>query len=491
MYIVQVASECAPVAKVGGLGDVVYGLSRELQVRGNRVEVILPMYDCMRYDQILGMHKVYEDLRVPWYSGWIHCSVWNGEVHGIRSYFIDAHSQDNFFKRGVFYGCDDEAMRFSFFSKAALEFLLKSGRRPEIIHCHDWQTGIVPPLLYEIYNRSGMHNQRACYTIHNFKHQGVTTEDVLWAAGLCRPHHFMHPDRMLDNFNTRAVNLMKGGIVYSNFVTTVSPQHTWEACHTDQGFGLQATLQTHRVKFNGILNGVDYDFWNPEMDRHIPVNYTMDSLEDKYRNKEALRDRLWLRKNLKPIVAFIGRLDQQKGLDLIRHALFYCLRNGAQFVLLGSSPDRGINDYFLHLKSYLNDNSDCHLEIGYNEELSHMIYAGADMLIMPSLFEPCGLPQMISLKYGTIPIVRSVGGLVNTVFDRDYCGDRPPDECNGYVFHQTDYPAVESALQRAIGLWHRSPDEFRRLILNAMQHDFSWSSSGAKYLAIYEHIRHK
>jgi glycosyltransferase involved in cell wall biosynthesis len=144
MYIVQIASECAPVAKVGGLGDVVCGLSRELRMRGNRVEVILPKYDCMRYDRIRGLQKVYHDLWVPWYSGSIHCSVWHGEVHGIDGYFIDAHSRDNFFNRSIFYGCDDEEKRFSFFSKAALEFLLKTNRRPEVIHCHDWQTGIVP-----------------------------------------------------------------------------------------------------------------------------------------------------------------------------------------------------------------------------------------------------------------------------------------------------------------------------------------------------------
>jgi starch synthase len=491
MYIVQIASECAPVAKVGGLGDVVYGLSRELQVRGNYVEVVLPMYDCMRYDQIWALEKVYHDLWVPWYSGWVHCSVWYGEVHGLRCYFIDPHSQDNFFNRGRFYGCADEARRFTFFSKAALEFLLKSNRRPDIIHCHDWQTGIVPVLLFEMYNRSGMSNQRTCYTIHNFKHQGVTTEDVLWAAGLGRPSHFMHYDRMRDNFNPGAVNLMKGGIVYANFVTTVSPQHAWEACSTSQGFGLERTLQIHRVKFDGVLNGVDYNMWNPEVDRHLPARYNMETVQEKYRNKETLRDSLLLRKDYKPIIAYIGRLDPQKGLNLVRHALFYCLQHNAQFVLLGSSPEMDINAYFRHLKNYLNDNPDCHLEIGYNEELSHMIYAGADMLIMPSLFEPCGLPQMISLKYGTIPIVRAVGGLVNTVFDRDYCGDRPPDERNGYVFHQTDYHAVESALDRAIGLWHHYPDEFRRLVLNGMRHDFSWSSPGAKYMAIYEHIRHK
>jgi len=491
MYIVQIASECAPAAKVGGLGDVIFGLSRELQVRGNYVEVILPKYDCMRYDHIWGLTKVFPDLWVPWNRAAIHCSVWYGEVHGLRCFFIEPHSQENFFNRGDFYGYLDEAKRFTFFSKAALEFLLKSNRRPEVIHCHDWQTGIVPVLLYEMYKFAGMWNQRVCYTIHNFKHQGCTGQDVLWATGLNRPEYFLHYDRLRDGFNPNAVNLMKGGIVYSNYVTTVSPQHAWESCCDNQGFGLGHTLQIHQAKFEGVLNGIDYDVWNPEIDPYIPARYNIETLQEKYRDKEALRDRLLLRKSVKPIIAYVGRLDTQKGLHLVRHALFYCLNtDSAQFVLLGSSPEPAINAYFWQIKNQLNDNQDSHLEIGYSEELSHLIYAGADMLIMPSMFEPCGLPQMIGLKYGTVPIVRAVGGLVDTVFDRDY-SDKPPEERNGYVFHQTDNDAVESALRRAIGLWYSYPDEFRQVMINGMRHDHSWKGAGEKYLSIYEHIRHK
>ncbi len=491
MYIVQIATECAPVAKVGGLGDVIYGLSRELQVLGNYVEVVLPKYDCMRYDQIWGLAKVFDDLWVPWYGGAIHTSVWYGEVYGLRCFFIEPHSQDNYFNRGGFYGYLDEAIRHTFFSKAALEFLLKSNRRPDIIHCHDWQTGIVPVLLAEMYRFAGMWDQRVCYTIHNFKHQGVTGQDLLRATGLGRPEYFMHHDRMRDSFNPSALNLMKSGIVYSNFVTTVSPQHAREARSTDQGFGLSHTLRVHQGKFDGVLNGIDYDVWNPEIDRYIPVHYSAETVPEKYRNKEALRDRLLLRKDYKPIIAYVGRLDAQKGLHLIRHTMFYCLKhNCAQFVLLGTSPEPNINAYFWQLKHQLNDNPDCHLELSYSEELSHLIYAGADMLIMPSLFEPCGLPQMIGVKYGTIPIVRGVGGLVNTVFDRDY-SDKPSHERNGYVFYQSDYGAIESALERAIGLWYSYPEEFRELMLNGMRHDFSWNHPGSKYLGIYDYIRHK
>jgi starch synthase len=295
---------------------------------------------------------------------------------------------------------------------------------------------------------------------------------------------------MGDDFNHGAVNLTKGALLYSNFITTVSPQHAWEVHHSDQGFGLGHSLYVHQGKFGGVLNGVDYHVWNPEIDRLIPYRYGIDSLDRKYANKEALRDRFWLRKGYKPIIAYVGRLDAQKGVDLIRHALFYSLGNGAQFVLLGPSSERGTHEHFWQLKHQLNDNPDCHLEIGFSEELAHLIYAGADLIIVPSNFEPCGLTPMIAMKYGTVPIVRAIGGMLDTVFDRDYDG-RPAAERNGYVFHQPDSGGIESALRRAIGLWYDYPGEFRRLMVNGMSHDYSWRRPGMDYLNIYDYIRHK
>ncbi len=490
MYIVMVASECAPVSKVGGLADVVYGLSRELEIRGNDVEIILPKYDCMRYDHIWGLHIAFQDLWVPWWNGAIHCSVWFGSVHGRKCFFIEPHSNDNFFKRNAFYGYPDDALRFAFFSKAALEFILKSNKRPDVIHCHDWQAGLVPVLLFEIYKYLGLENQRICYTIHNFRYQGITGMDILSATQLNRPAYYLHHDRLRDNVHPNALNFMKGGIVYSNFVTTVSPKHAWEAHHTDQGHGLGDTLHIHQNKFGGILNGLDYEVWNPEIDPLIPCHYSINQLDNKYGNKQALRDRLLLRQDFKPIIAYVGRLDVQKGVHLIRHGLFYSLWNNAQFVLLGSSPEISINNEFWRLKQELNDNPDCHLEIGFNEELAHLIYAGADMIIMPSLYEPCGLAQMIALRYGTVPIVRAVGGLIDTIFDRDY-SDKPITARNGYVFYEADYLGIEQAIKRAIGLWYAYSNEFHKLIIQGMQYNYSWHLSGQHYLNIYEHIRNK
>jgi len=492
MYVVQIASECAPVIKAGGLGDVVYGLSRELGIRGNTVEIILPKYDCMRYDHIWGLHMAYQDLFVPWYNAAIHCSVYCGWVHGQLCFFIEPHSQDSFFDRGCYYGCNDDTMRFAFFSKAAMEFLLRSNKRPEVIHCHDWQTGLVPVLLYEIYQWHGIGDQRVLFTIHNFKHQGFAGLELLSATGLNRPDHYFHPDRLQDNFNPFALNLMKGGIVYSNFVNTVSPHHAWEARMSDIGCGLGHTLHQHQHKFGGILNGIDYDFWNPATDRYIPAHYSIDAFDTKQKNKKALRERLWLaHADERPLIAYIGRLDDQKGVHLVHHAVYYALHRQAQFVLLGSATEAGINDWFWHEKNFLNDNPNAHLELGFNEELAHLIYAGADMIVVPSNYEPCGLTQMIGMRYGTVPIVRGVGGLVSTVFDRDYDPNIPPEKRNGYVFYQTDPQALESAMDRAIGLWHHYPKEFRQLAIQAMEYDYSWHHPGEDYLNIYEFIRCK
>lgn len=490
MYIVHVSSELAPVAKVGGLADVVFGLSRELEIRGNDVEIILPKYDCMRYDHIYGLNQCFDDLWVPWNGGSVHCSVFFGYVHGRKVFFIDPHSGDNFFNRGVFYGHNDDAARFAFFSRAAMEFMLKSGKRPDVIHCHDWQTGLVPVFLYEIYAGLGMHEQRVCYTVHNFKHQGLTSPELLWATGLGRPEYYMTHERMRDNAHHTALNLMKGGIVYSNFVTTVSPHHAWEARFTECGFGLQDTLNAHQGKYGGVLNGCDYDVWNPEIDPQIAFNYSTEDLEGKFKNKQTLRERLMMRDDYSPVVAYIGRLDHQKGVHLIRHAMFHALENGAQFVLLGSSPDPEITRDFWALKNQLNDNPDCHLELKFDEQLAHLIYAGADMMVVPSLYEPCGLTQIMSMRYGTVPVVRSVGGLRDTVFDKDF-SDHLPEHRNGFVFNDADNAGLESALYRAIRLWYDYPEDYRKLMEIGMGYDYSWNHPGQHYLNIYDHIRHK
>jgi starch synthase len=486
MYIIMIATECAPAAKVGGLGDVVSGLSRELALRGNAVEVILPKYDCMRYDRIFGLAKCYSDLWVPFYDQWIHCDVYFGFVDGVKCFFIEPHSHHNFFNRRRFY-CEQDGERFAFFCRAALEFMLKANKHPEVIHCHDWQTGLAPVLLYEIYQRLGMTHPRVCYTLHNVAHQGHQGEHILRQAGLS-PAALMKPERLLDDRYPGCANLMKGGVVYSNFVTTVSPTYAQEIRSTHLGMGLQRILEVHHQKFGGVINGIDYNVWNPELDPHIARRYSAGTLPDKYANKQSLRERLWLRHDFKPLVAFVGRLDYQKGVNLILEAVPYCLDHGCQFVLLGSSPHGHVNEAFWRLKQRFNDHPDCHLELGYNEELAHLVYAGADLLLVPSEYEPCGLAQLIGLKYGTVPVVRNTGGLADTVFDADYA-HKPYHERNGYVFNDCNWTGLESALRRAIGLWYCYPQYFRELMANGMRYDWSWNHSGQDYLNIYNYIK--
>ena len=312
----MVAPECAPAAKAGGLGDVVSGLSRELEIRGNAVEIILPKYASLRYSAIWGLAPCYHDLWVPWYGGAVRCTVWFGYAHGLKCFFIEPHAAANFFGRGRLYGYEDDAERFAFFSKAAVEFLLAAGKRPDVLHCHDWQTGLVPVLLREHYGRA-MPGQKVCYTIHNFRHQGTSDEQLLWATQLGKPEYFLDADRLGDDFRYRGLNQMKGGVVYSDFVTTVSPSHADEALYDDGASGLRRTLKEHQERFNGVLNGVDYETWNPETDPLLPAHYWASSFEGKRANTRALRDRFWLRQTPGPIVAYVGRLDEQKGMHLV------------------------------------------------------------------------------------------------------------------------------------------------------------------------------
>src|SRR5215831_13245762 len=484
----MVAPECAPAAKAGGLGDVVSGLSRELELRGNAVEVILPKYTSMRYDDIWDLQPSYHDLWVPWYNGAVRCTVWFGYANGRKCFFIEPHSAANFFGRDRLYGYGDDAERFGFFAKAAVEFMLAANKRPDIIHCHDWQTGLVPVLLAEQY-RQVMPDQRVCYTIHNFRHQGTSGEQVLWATELGRPDYFLDADRCGDDFRYRGLNPMKGGVVYAYFVTTVSPSHADEALFDDGASGLGRTLKQHSGKFRGVLNGVDYETWNPETDPLLPAHYSASGMGGKHQATQALRDRFWLRTTDAPVVAYIGRLDEQKGMHLVHHALFYTLAHRGQFVLIGDAHHHhGINDHFWHLKDHLNDNPDCHLEIGYREDLGHLVYAGADILIAPSMFEPCGLAPLIAMRYGTVPVVRATGGMTDTVFDYGQSG-RPLRERNGYVFHHTDNRAIESALGRALWLRSVRPRQFRDLAVTCMRADYSWARPGQDYLDIYQHIQ--
>lgn len=486
MHIIHVASELAPLAKVGGLADVLLGLSRELSWKGHDVDIIIPKYDCMDMNEIRDMSIVKNDLKSTYKGDTYSSSVFVGWVENLKVYFIEPHHPRHFFHRGCFYGCEDDIERYLYFCRLVFDFIREGNLDPEIVHLHDWQTAALAPLFYY----SGLKKRaKVVFTIHNIEYQGQCQPSDLLAIGV------KNVKEMGDPSNKKLVNLLKAAIVFSDYVTTVSPTYAWEVTTPEGGRGLDSTLIEHKAKFKGILNGIDYSFWNPEIDRYLPTHFSSREvpankkdrslLDQKAYVKKILRDRLMLSEDHRPIVGCITRLVPQKGVELIKHALKRTLEKKGQFVLLGSSPIPSITADFHDLKMQYDDHPHVHLILHHQEELAHLIFGGSDLFIVPSLFEPCGLTQMIALKYGTVPIVRKTGGLADTIFDVDYSG-RPFSETNGYVFEHPDFKGVNSALDRAIDTWYNKPDLWRKLMVQGMNIDYSWNRPSNDYLEIYK-----
>ncbi|KAK6917220.1 Starch synthase, catalytic domain [Dillenia turbinata] len=486
LHIIHIAAEMAPVAKVGGLGDVVTGLSKALQKKGHLVEIVLPKYDCMQYDHIKDLRALNVAVESYFDGRLFKNKIWAGIVEGLPVYFIEPHHPSKFFWRGNFYGENDDFKRFSFFSRAALELLLQAGKKPDIIHCHDWQTAFVAPLYWDLYAPKGLNTARICFTCHNFEYQGSAPASELASCGL-DVHQLNRPDRMQDNSSHDWVNAVKGGVVFSNIVTTVSPTYAQEVRTAEGGRGLHPTINSHSKKFIGILNGIDIDAWNPSTDTLIKVQYTANDLQGKAENKEALRRHLGLSstENRQPLVGCITRLVPQKGVHLIRHAIFRTLELGGQFVLLGSSPVPHIQREFEGIAHQFQSHDNIRLILKYDDALSHAIYAASDMLIIPSIFEPCGLTQMIAMRYGSVPIARKTGGLNDSVFDVD--DDAIPVQFrNGFTFLTADEQGLNSALERAFSRYRNNREFWEELVHKDMNIDFSWDSSAAQYEELYE-----
>eukprot|EP00271_Cylindrocystis_brebissonii_P008931 TRINITY_DN2346_c1_g1_i1.p1 TRINITY_DN2346_c1_g1~~TRINITY_DN2346_c1_g1_i1.p1 ORF type:complete len:1210 (+),score=398.35 TRINITY_DN2346_c1_g1_i1:1220-4849(+) len=490
LHIVHIAAEMAPVAKVGGLGDVVTGLGRALQKKGHLVEVVLPKYDCMDYSRIVGLQVMDYDL-MSYFDGQQHKSkVWRGIVEGLPVYFIEPLHPSRFFWRNCFYGEGDDFARFTFFCRAALEFLHQAGKQPDIIHGHDWQTAAIAPLYWDVYFPLGFASAQVVFTCHNFEYQGTERPGALASCGL-DVAALNRPDRMQDNFMPDRINLLKGALVYANLVTTVSPTYADEVRNPEGGRGLQVTLAALAPtgKFHGILNGIDGEVWDPALDAMLEVPFSAERLEGKRANKTALRSLLGLADTRegeaeKPLVGCITRLVPQKGVHLIRHAIYHIRDRGGQFVLLGSSPVPDIQRDFEHLSREFAQHPDVRLVLKYDERLSHRIYGGADMLIIPSLFEPCGLTQLIALRYGVIPIVRKTGGLADSVFDVDD-ESVPEAKKNGFCFSATDTEGFNYAMDRALYYFSHSPEWWLELQGRAMRMDFTWEESAGRYAQLY------
>ena len=348
---------------------------------------MLPKYDCLRYDRIYGLTVAYHDLWVPWYSGSVHCTVYFGFVDGRKCFFIEPHSPDGFFDRGHMYGSSDDIERFAFFSKAALEFMLRADKRPEIIHCHDWQTALVPVLLYELYQPIGMHHQRVCFTAHNFSHQGVTGDRILWATGLRDPARYFDRLRLGDNVHSTAINLLKGGIVYSNFVTTVSPGHAWEVRYSDHGCG-SMTRSTCTSRSSAACRTASTTTCGTRRS-----TATSRSATDPTRSRASTS-------TSGPCAIDSGcatssadrRLHRaprhQKGVHLIHHAIFFALEQGPSSCCSARVRTRR-SAAISGVQELPQRQPDVHLELQFNTA-SRTWCTRADLLVMPSMSSRAG-----------------------------------------------------------------------------------------------------
>ncbi|CAD6265973.1 unnamed protein product [Miscanthus lutarioriparius] len=443
MHIVHIAVEMAPIAKVGGLGDVVTSLSRAVQDLGHNVEVILPKHDCLNLSNVKNLH-----IHQSFSWGGSEIKVWRGLVEGLCVYFLEP--QNGMFGVGCVYGRNDDR-RFGFFCHSALEFLLQSRSSPNIIHCHDWSSSPVAWLYKENYAQSSLANARVVFTIHNLEF---------------------------------GAHYIGKAMRYCDKATTVSNTYSREVSG-------HSAIVPHLGKFYGILNGIDPDIWDPYSDNFIPVHYTSENvIEGKRAAKKALQQKFGLQQIDVPIVGIVTRLTAQKGIHLIKHAIHRTLERNGQVVLLGSAPDPRIQADFVNLANTLHgvNHGQVRLSLTYDEPLSHLIYAGSDFILVPSIFEPCGLTQLVAMRYGTIPVVRKTGGLFDTVFDVDNDKERARArglEPNGFSFDGADSNGVDYALNRAISAWFDARSWFHSLCKRVMEQDWSWNRPALDYIELY------
>lgn len=459
MKIIHLASELAPVAKVGGLGDVVYGLARAFKTLGHDASVVIPRYAVLKTDGIENF-RLYEETPTM--------AVWEGHVGGIHAYFLDI---PGYFKGPSIYGSQDEAWDFIHFSSLAYKWIMSKKERPDLLHLHDWHVGAIALFAQgEIPTVS---------TIHNISYQGIASASLLE-----RVHYKASDFPGIEEGTPDVINLMKGLILYSDRVNTVSPTYAWEVTHTEEGRGLQEALKTAGDRFCGILNGIDYDYWNPKDDRYLLHPYSASNINPKKLLKQELRDKLGLENSLRPLIGMVSRLVVQKGIHLMEHAILHAEEYNAQIVLSGAAYDEETIAMFKRLQERFDKSPHVRVVLGYSESLAHELFAGADMFLIPSIFEPCGLTQLISLRYGTVPIVRHTGGLADTIVDVHH-SDKPLQDTNGFSFKDPVAVEMDSTIKRAVNYWYSQPKEWSALQKRGMLQDFSWKHSAQQYLDLY------
>lgn len=473
MKVLFVSSEVDPLAKTGGLADVASSLPKALKKLGVDVRIIMPYYN--RFVEGKGFEFEKTGIQFSLNLGGIQR---RGEylatelVPGLPVYLL---RNDDFFDRENLYGTpegdySDNHLRFAFLDYGVYEFIKHSGFIPHIIHINDWQTGLIPLLKLKKYKEI---NSKVLLTIHNLAYQGLFPREILPEIGL--DEDVFHVEGV--EFYGK-VNFLKAGIVYSDAINTVSPSYAEEIQTEEYGHGLEGVLRKRRDRLYGILNGLDYEVWNPATDKDIYFNYSVENvLEGKRRNKEGLLQEIGLKGIEKPLVGIVSRLVQQKGFDLFPEIMDKLLKLDLNMVVLGSG-DKVYQEMF---EDFSHRFDSLYVNIGFDPVLARKIYAGSDMFLMPSMYEPCGLGQLISMRYGTVPVVRKTGGLKDTVRDVKEGG-------YGFVFEKYSPDELFEAVRRAVDFYYNNQKEWENIVRKIIQLDFSWNASAKKYLNLYKEL---
>ena len=471
MKVCFIAAEAAPFVKVGGLGDVIGSLPKALRELGVDARVILPLYSSIDRERFGLKYKAYQFVDLGWRHS--YCGIFETEVDGVPCYFVDT---EQYFNRASIYGQADDGERFAFFSKAALEILPALDFKPDVVNVNDWHTALSVIYLDVLKSREAefYKDMKSVLSIHNIEFQGRFNPYEMGNLFGLENKYF---DALIYNGD---VNLLKGAIQLADRVNTVSETYAREILDPYFSYGLDKILTVEQGKLRGILNGIDVDKFNPKTDPMIPVNYDLKTFEDKVQNKLAFQKEMDLEVNADiPLIGMVTRLTHQKGIDLILQASEEILKTGAQLVILGTG-DAHYESALRSLEHYRHDRVRSILL--FSNEMSAKIYAASDLFLMPSKTEPCGLSQLIAMRYGTVPVVHRVGGLRDTVIP--FTGV----EGNGFTFESFQAGDMMDAIYRAVTCFYQSPDEWKQIIKNNLQKDVSWEQSAKKYLDLYHEV---
>jgi starch synthase len=474
MKVYYVTSEAAPFSKTGGLGDVMGSLPIAMRKKNVGVRVVTPLYESIP-NELRSNMKFIKNIWVD--LSWRHqyCGVFEAKYNGVTYFLID---NEYYFKRPEIYGYFDDGERFAFLSKAAVDLISQIDFEPDIVHANDWQTALVPVYLKLCYqNKKWAKRIKTVFTIHNIGYQGQFSKDIISDVFGIDPCNYYNGIMEHDG----CVNLMKAAIQISDYVTTVSPTYAKEIQTPIFGNGLDTLLLANSSKLEGILNAIDTEEYNPTTDKAIFKNYDAEHPADKHYNKVALQKMMGLEQNEKiPMIAMISRLVSHKGLDLVCGVLEELLKEKIQFVVVGKGDWMYEQTMVEVQRKYPGKVS---ANIAFNSDLAKKVYAGADMLLMPSYSEPCGLSQLIALRYGTIPIVRETGGLYDTV-QPFY---EPTGEGNGFSFSRYEGSDMLYVIRQAIGIYQKR-NVWEKLVVKALEGQYGWEVSAKNYLAVYRRI---